>query len=90
MLARRSNLLPGSTIPAPGSLPPIPEKTYRDGKWFQMPPKQREAYLRTMWPIARTIAEAADAVECSTNCLALAAARLGLPVRGKGRKRRIK
>ena len=63
MLARRTNLLPGSSIPALGSVPPIKRKTYRDGKWFRMTPFQRETYLRRAWLAARTIAEAADAVE---------------------------
>jgi hypothetical protein len=88
MLARRTNLLPGTTIPALRAYLPIPRKTYRDGKWFRMSQDEREAYLRKVWPTARTIEEAADAVECSMGCLSLAAARLGLPVRGMGRKRR--
>jgi len=55
-----------------------------------MSKEEREAYLHRVWLVGRTIEEMADAVECSAGCLALAAAKLGLPVRGKGRKRRAK
>jgi hypothetical protein len=89
MLARRTNLLPGSNVPAAAKSSLLPEQAYRDTIWFRMSKEERDAYVRREWKHARTIWEAADAVGCAANTIGLHARNLGLPVRGKGRKRRL-
>jgi hypothetical protein len=88
MLARRTNLIPGSAIPAPGFHPSIKQPTYRDQKWFRMSHEERAEYLRTKWLTAETVEAAADAVGCTANTLSLAARAMGLPGRGRGKRRR--
>ena len=90
MLARRTNLLPGSNVPAAATPVPIPEREYRDSIWFRMSKEERDAYVRREWLEARTVWEAADAVGCHANTLAAHARGLGLPERGRGRKLGLK
>jgi hypothetical protein len=51
---------------------------------------EREAFVIREWASARTIWEAADVVGCRANTIGVYARQLGLPIRGKGRKRRLK
>jgi len=88
MLARRTNLLPGSNVPAAATPSPIPEREYRDTRWFRMSKERRDDYVRREWSEARTVWEAADAVGCHANTLAVHARSLGLPERGRHRPRK--
>ena len=88
MLARRTNLLPGSNVPAAATPSPIPERVYRESSWFRMSKEERDAYVFREWAAARTVWEAADAVGCHANTLAVHARGLGLPDRGRRRPRK--
>jgi hypothetical protein len=88
MLARRTNLLPGSIIPAAAKASTNPDDERHVSKWLRMSKEEREAYVSREWASARTLWEAADAVGCHANTLGLYARRLGLPTRGKFRRRK--
>jgi hypothetical protein len=88
MLARRTNLLPGSIIPAAAKARAIPDDDRHVSKWLRMSREEREAYVRQAWSAVRTLWEAADVVGCHANTLGIYGRRLGLPTRGKFRRRR--
>jgi hypothetical protein len=79
MLARRTNLLPGSMARA--ALEPMPSPVISRSLWFGMSSDEREAYVRKIWPGDMTIAQAADEVGTSYGILANIARRLKLPRR---------